>query len=292
MSPAGHSRPRPGISGVIAVWNLPLLLFVLVACFALLEPNTFLTGFTFRSMATTRSINALIALAVMIPLAANAYDLSAASMLGFAQVLANGLQTQQGLSWPVACIACLALGAVVGVVNGGLVTRLRINSFIATLGSGTVLLGLNQWYTGGRQVVGPLPSAFTALAGRIAHTPIPAPFVYALAAAVCLWLVFEYLAVRPLAVCDRRQSARRGTDRHSGATVRDDCFCGVGRVVGAGRHRAAGATSGGPEHGGAGADAAGLHRRAPRRNGHSPGAAECVGHHDGGRGAGRGGRRG
>ena len=70
------------------------------------------------------------------------------------------MQTQQGLSWKLAIILCILLGAMIGLINGFLVTRAKINSFIATLGSGTLLLGINQWYTGGRQVVG-------VLAGRL-----------------------------------------------------------------------------------------------------------------------------
>ena len=65
------------------------------------------------------------------------------------------------------------MGAIVGLINGILVTRARINLFIATLGSGTLLLGLNQWYTGGRQVVGLLPRDFVAIAGKIPFTGAP-----------------------------------------------------------------------------------------------------------------------
>jgi len=178
---------------LFAVWNLAILLVLLIAAFSLLEPDTFLTPFTFQSMVNSRSINALVALAVMIPLASNNFDLSAASTLGIAQVLANGLQTQQGLSWPVAALLCLAVGALVGLINGILVTRAKINSFIATLGSGTLLLGLNQWYTGGRQVVGVLPHDFVLLSARIDHTGIPATVVYVLVISLVLWVVFDYL---------------------------------------------------------------------------------------------------
>src|SRR5207244_9356877 len=115
--------------------------------------------------------------------------LSAASTLGIAQVLANGLQTQQGLPWPLAGLICLVVGALVGLINGVLVTRAKINSFIATLGSGTLLLGLNQWYTGGRQVVGVLPPHFVALSGKIAG--IPAPILYVVAIGAVLWIVFD-----------------------------------------------------------------------------------------------------
>jgi ribose transport system permease protein len=144
-------------------------------------------------MVNSRSINALVALAVMIPIASNNFDLSVASILGVSQVLANGLQTQQKLAWQAACVLCIVIGALVGFVNGVLVTRVRINSFIATLGTGTLLLGLNQWYTGGRQVVGALPREFVAIAGRIPYTGIPAVVVYVLVVVAVLWIVFDYL---------------------------------------------------------------------------------------------------
>jgi ribose transport system permease protein len=176
-----------------SVWNLAILLVVLILVFALLKGDTFLTAFTFQSMVNSRSINAMVALAVMIPLASNNFDLSVASTLGITQVLANGLQTQQGLPWEVTFLLCLVLGAGVGLFNGVLVTRARINSFIATLGIGTLLLGLNQWYTGGMQVVGLLPPDFVAWSGKIPNTGIPAPIGYVLIIALVLWLVFDYL---------------------------------------------------------------------------------------------------
>jgi ribose transport system permease protein len=184
---------RAALLHAFSVWNLLILLVLLVALFAVLKPDTFLTAFTFRSMANSRSINALLALAVMIPLAANQFDLSVASVLGIAQVLANGLQTQQHLPWQLAVLLVLALGAVVGLINGLLVTRARINSFIATLGTGTVLLGLNQWYTGGRQVVGALPPEFTAISSMVPGLGVPAPLLYVLVVGLVLWVVFDYL---------------------------------------------------------------------------------------------------
>lgn len=188
-------KPRGSLAQIVSVWHLLILLVLLVALFAILKPDTFLTAFTFRSMANSRSINALVALAVMIPLAANQFDLSAASVLGLAQVLANGLQTQQHLPWPLVCLLILAMGAFVGLVNGLLVTRVRINSFIATLGTGTVLLGLNQWYTGGRQIVGRLDPGFLQLSAIVPGLGVPAPLLYVLAIGAVLWLVFDYLPI-------------------------------------------------------------------------------------------------
>ena len=192
---ASAGRLRGRAIQIFAVWNLLILLVLLIAIFGIIKGDTFLTAFTFQSMVNSRSINALVALAVMIPLASNNFDLSAASVLGISQVLANGLQTQQGLPWPLVVVICIALGALVGLMNGVLVTRVGINSFIATLGSGTFLLGMNQWYTGGRQVVGPLAPDFVAISGKLAGTGIPLPVVYLLIVAVVLWIAFDYLPV-------------------------------------------------------------------------------------------------
>jgi ribose transport system permease protein len=118
-------------------------------------------------------------------------------MLGIAQVLAIGLQSQngQGLPWEAACLLVLLLGAFVGLINGLLVTRVRMDSFIATLGTGTMLYGFNAWYTGGQQVLGMLPKPFLDLSAtlRLGGLGIPAPALYVLAISIVLWLVFEYL---------------------------------------------------------------------------------------------------
>lgn len=183
------------VTRLVSVWGLLVLLVLLLAVFSVMIPSTFLTAFTFQSLLNSRSINALVALAVMLPLCANQFDLSVASTLGIAQVLANGLQTQQHLPWVTAAVLIVIMGAVVGLINGVLVTRFHINSFIATLGSGTLLLGINQWYTGGRQVVGVLPPGFVALSGRLDGTGVPMPVVYVLVLAVVLWVLLEYLPI-------------------------------------------------------------------------------------------------
>ena len=182
-----------GLARFIAVWNLLILLVILVLLFTALKPDTFLTAFTFRSMANSRSINALVALAVMIPLAANQFDLSVASILGITQVLANGLQTQQRLPWPLAVVLVLLLGAGVGWLNGLLVTRPDQLLHRHASAPARVLLGLNQWYTGGRQVVGRLDPAFLKLSSMVPGIGIPAPLVYVLVIGLVLWIVFDYL---------------------------------------------------------------------------------------------------
>jgi ribose transport system permease protein len=180
------------ITRIVSVWGLLIVLVVLIALFSALAPDTFPTAFTFTSLTNNRSIYALAALAVMIPMTANQFDLSVAGVIGVTQILTIGLQTQQGMPWWGACLTVLAIGATVGLVNGWLVARVGINSFIATLGTGSVLIGALQWYTEGRQIIGAMAPEFIALAGRLPGTPVPLALVYVLALAFALWLVFEY----------------------------------------------------------------------------------------------------
>ena len=54
-------------------------------------------------------------------------------------------------------VIVLLVGLAIGLGNGLLVEYAKIDSFIATLGLGTIMYGLANWYTAGRQIVTPLP---------------------------------------------------------------------------------------------------------------------------------------
>jgi ribose transport system permease protein len=86
----------------------------------------------------------------------------------------------------------LACGALTGLINGLLVEVAQIDSFIATLGTGTILYALALWHTEGRQVMGVLPPAFIGInTTTIFGVPIPA--FYVLAIAIAMWVVAERL---------------------------------------------------------------------------------------------------
>ena len=71
----------------------------------------------------------------------------AASMEG---VLVTGLIVHNGLPIPVAILVVIGVGALIGVLNGLIVTKPRVNSVIATLGMGTIIVGLNFAYSSRR----------------------------------------------------------------------------------------------------------------------------------------------
>ncbi|HEU5434671.1 MAG TPA: hypothetical protein VFU81_23555, partial [Thermomicrobiales bacterium] len=140
-APLSSRPPARAASGgmyrFLAAYGLLALLLALIVIFSLLLPETFPTAFNARSILSDKSIIALLALAEMVPIATNQFDLSIGYHIGLAHILAVGLQVNQGVPWPVAVVAVLAVGALVGLINGLLVTRVGIDAFIATLGVGT-----------------------------------------------------------------------------------------------------------------------------------------------------------
>lgn len=131
----------------------------------------------------------------MVPIVTGAFDLSLGYGLGLAHVLVIRLVVTEGWPWPLACLTVIAGGAAAGALNGVVVEFGRIDSFIATLGTGSMMYAVTGWITdGGRIVPGPqgLPPAFTDLYDST-FLGLPVPAFYVLALAAVLWLVLERL---------------------------------------------------------------------------------------------------
>jgi ribose transport system permease protein len=144
----------------LPVYGLVLLTLLLIVLFSLLLPQTFPTVLNVRSIISDKAIIAILSLAAMIPMASGRIDLTVGYGIVLWHILAISLQTMFGVPWPIAVMIVLLLGALTGFLNGLLVEVARIDSFIATLGTGTILYALALWHTGGRQVVGVLPEGF------------------------------------------------------------------------------------------------------------------------------------
>ena len=166
---------------LLPVYGLVILTVLLILFFSVLLPDTFPTVLNLRSIIANKTIIAILSLAAMIPMACGRIDLT----IGYGIVL-----------WHILAIVVivLALGALTGLLNGVLVEIARIDSFIATLGTGTVIYAIALWHTGGRQVVGVLPEGFLALNGTMLFG-LPITGYYVLALALVMWIVLEYLPI-------------------------------------------------------------------------------------------------
>jgi ribose transport system permease protein len=175
-----------------STYGLAVFLGALIVIFSALMPDTFPTMFNLRTMLNTQSVVLLLALAEMIPLSTENFDLSVGFLVGLVHIVMISLQNATNIPWLVIAFLVLVMGTAYGFINGILVARVGINAFIATLGSGTVLYGIGFWITGGAQVLGKnLPESFLQIGLNVGGIPIPIFFVIFIGAV--LWVLYEYL---------------------------------------------------------------------------------------------------
>jgi ribose transport system permease protein len=179
---------------LLPVYGLLILAVVLGLLFSVLLPNTFPTLLNLRSIISDKAIILILSLGVMIPMSAGRIDLTVGYGIVLWHILAISLQTVFGMPWPVAVLIVLALGAIMGMLNGLLVEVAKIDSFIATLGTGTVLYALALWHSGGRQIVGVVSPNFYALNSTMVFG-LPITGFYVIAIALVMWVIYEYLPV-------------------------------------------------------------------------------------------------
>ncbi len=177
---------------LLPVYGLPILTVLLAIGFSILLPDSFPTALNARSILSDKSIVAMLSLAAMVPMMAGRIDLTVGFGIVMWHILAISLQVWYYLPWPLACLIVLACAGLAGLANGLLVEVAQIDSFIATLGTGTILYALALWHTDGRQVMGVLSDGFIAING-LSVLGIPVPALYTIGLALLLWVVAERL---------------------------------------------------------------------------------------------------
>ncbi len=179
---------------IASVYGLPILTLLLIIFFSLLLPDTFPTWLNARSILADKAIIAMLSLAATLPMMAGRIDLTVGFGIVMWHILAISLQVWYGVPWPLAMIIVIACGGLTGLINGLLVEVAQIDSFIATLGIGTILYALALWLTDGRQVVGSLSPGFLAI-NSTSVFGIPIPAIYVLVLAIVLWIISERLPI-------------------------------------------------------------------------------------------------
>jgi len=155
----------------------------------------------------------LLGLAVLVTLIAGQFDLSVGSMATLTCFLAVGLKVNQGWPFALVLVACIVAGLLGGLANGFLVVRMGVNTFIATLGTGGVFLGLSAVYSSGTQVVATagkpqLPSWFagTGSLGSLS-TKFPAVLLWIGLAGAAVMLFLSVRRMRPPRFAERQWDA-------------------------------------------------------------------------------------
>jgi ribose transport system permease protein len=173
------------------LWRSYSVAFVvagLAVILALLTPR-FLTPGNLLNVMTNAAVVAIVGLGMTLAIASGNFDLSVGATAAFSACIAFALVPTIGV--PLSILAGLITGALIGLMNGLIITQLRVNAFIATLGVMSVVRGLTLIFTGGRDMYLQGYPGYKMLSGG--HVlGIPMPVILALALAALLGLVINH----------------------------------------------------------------------------------------------------
>lgn len=243
-SPIKWKSFHPRNIGVVYLYALIWLVFMLWV------PDTWFTWLTHRSVLNQNAILMVVAIGLLVPLAAGVFDLSIAGTISASAVMVSWGLVEAGWSVPVAIGAALLVGVVVGNLNGFMVVKIKIDSFIATLGMSSILTAFAVWRSNNRSILG-FPDSFKELTTAFAFG-LNKTVLVALVLAFGLWFVLEHTALGRylLATGGAREAARLAgvqTDRYVwGSLVTSAVFASLGGVLLASQFGSTQAQSGSP----------------------------------------------
>ena len=128
-------------------YGLLAILLVAVVALAVAQPR-FRSWYTALNLLSTSAPVAIAGAGMTLAITCGVFDLSVGALLALVSVTIGMLVPYLGLTG--AMVAGLVVGSAAGVVNGLIVTRLRIQAFIATLGTMLLWRGLALWISDGK----------------------------------------------------------------------------------------------------------------------------------------------
>ncbi len=166
----------------------PLLLIALIVLLsgwmAISYPESFPRPNNFAAVLLDAAQGGILTVGMMILLVSGVFDLSIGSTLAFAGIVAGTLAKDIGVPPLVAFFGGVATGAVVGAINGLIITRLRINALITTLAMQGILRGVTQLIASAG--VANLPQSFRPF-GQTVFLGLQSPFWVMLVVVLAAW---------------------------------------------------------------------------------------------------------
>ena len=197
-------------------WVLLVVLFVEIMLFTITGSN-FLTatnGFEITRLAVEIGLLALVMTPIIIT---GGIDLSVGSMMGLSAVVMGALWRDAHLPLPLAIVLTLVVGALGGLLNGLIITKLRFPPLIVTLGTFSLFRGMAEGITRGIENYSGFPSEFLFLGQGYVFGAIPAQlFILATAIFGIYWMLQRTAYGRSLYAIGYSQEGAR----HAGIKVR------------------------------------------------------------------------
>ena len=181
------------------------LIAIFFIFFGLTENNYLTWNGSVEFVLTEKVIVSMLALAFLVPLITGTFDLSIGANMALALVIVNKVALETDLPDGVGAIVGMGACLLVGFINGFIVVRLRVNSFIATLGMSQVIAALIRKIHNGGQITKAFGSTYIKFGkksiftfhwpGTDSEISLPFYFLYGLIVAAIIWYVLEHTPV-------------------------------------------------------------------------------------------------
>ena len=150
----------------VARYGVPVAIVATFVVFSVLRPDSFLTELTMKGILRDCVPLMIAALGITTVLAMNDYDLSTGGLVSLCATTVVVLLSSEwvGMNWILAIIVTIAIGGLLGLVNGVLIACVRLPSFILTIATGTVFAGLGLQIVDSQSVFEGIPQSFIELA--------------------------------------------------------------------------------------------------------------------------------
>ena len=166
--------------------NIPFLGLIAISIFVGIASPSFFTEYNIISVLRQASINGLLAFGLTVVIISGGIDLSVGSILAVSSMV-MALMINSGTNPFIAMIVALLIGAAVGIINGVLIAKGKLQPFIATLGTMMVFRGATLYISNGVPA-SKLGEGLIGWIGRGYFLGIPIP-VYVL---IIIFLIFHY----------------------------------------------------------------------------------------------------
>ena len=190
-------RDVSGVLGLLSPKRVSVLylLLAIIVVFGITIPELFLSDITFQSIARSQAVVGILALGVLVPFIAGEFDISVGANLALAVILVAWMSNEHpGLGALGMCMIAILVCTTVGLLNGILVGKFGINSFIATLATSQVLVAIALKLSNNEQVVAPLSQDFLDL-GQGQTLGVPNGLFVTLALGLLVWYVLQWTKV-------------------------------------------------------------------------------------------------
>lgn len=181
------------------------LLAAFFVFFSLTQDNFLTWNGSIEFVLTEKVIVCMLALAFLVPLTADTFDLSIGASMALSLVIVNKMALETDIPDAVGALVGMGACLLIGAINGFVVVKLKVNSFIATLGMSQVVAALIRRIHDGGQINKAFSDAYVRFGknnvfsftwpGSDSEISLPYYFLYGLIVTVIIWYVLEHTPV-------------------------------------------------------------------------------------------------